>query len=75
MRALHRLRAEEPFRVPVSDLDLDNKLPAHIGRIEFLKSCVKPLIAAAWIPDGTLSQCVVETEEIESDDRTSRSFQ
>ena len=75
MRALCCLRAEEPFCFLTGDLNLDYEFPAHVSRIVLVKSSVKSLIAVAWIPEVTLSQCMVQCQKIERDDRPSGGIQ
>ena len=67
MRSLRCLRAEEPFRVPAGNFDLNDEPSAHVSRVKLSESSVKFLAAMARVPKITLSQRMVETQEIKSD--------
>jgi hypothetical protein len=68
MRALCCLSAKEPFRFLTRNLDLDDEFSAHVSRIVLSKSSVEFLATVTWIPKLTLSQCMIQSQEIESDD-------
>lgn len=68
VRAICSLCTREPSGRTVTDLIVNNKPAARVGRVKLSKPRIESAVIFAWILELALRQSVVRAKEIEGDD-------